>query len=168
MLGLGHSAIRSRYGIKGYFHMRASHGLSIGRVARSSGVHLETIRYYERIGLIPAPGRTDGGHRAYEPLALRRLAFVRRARELGFSIEEIRALLGLAEPGHRACEDVRVVAEAHLKDVRAKIADLARLEAVLAETVGRCAIEGPAPSCPVLELLETETADAKGRRHTET
>jgi MerR family mercuric resistance operon transcriptional regulator len=148
--------------------MRPSHGLSIGRVARSSGVHLETIRYYERIGLIPAPGRTEGGHRAYEPLALRRLAFVRRARELGFSIEEIRALLGLAEPGQRACEEVRVVAEAHLKDVRAKIVDLTRLEAVLTETVGRCGVEGPAPSCPVLELLETESAGAKGRGGTQT
>jgi MerR family mercuric resistance operon transcriptional regulator len=148
--------------------MRASRGLSIGRVALSSGVHLETIRYYERIGLIPAPGRTEGGHRAYEPLALRRLAFVRRARELGFSIEEIRALLGLAEPGHRACEEVRVVAEAHLKEVRAKIADLARLEAILAETIGRCGQGGPAPSCPVLELLETETPDAQGRHGAET
>ena len=140
--------------------MRASHGLSIGRVARSSGVHLETIRYYERIGLIPAPGRTEGGHRAYETQALGRLTFVRRARELGFSIEEIRALLGLAEPGHRGCEEVRVVAEAHLRDVRAKIADLARLEALLAETVGRCGKEGPAPACPVLELLETDTTNA--------
>jgi len=144
--------------------MRVSHGLSIGRVARASGVHLETIRYYERIGLIPTPGRTEGGHRAYEKPALRRLAFVRRARELGFSIEEIRALLGLAEPGHRACDEVRVVAETHLKDVRAKIADLSRLAAILADTVGRCAQAGPAPACPVLELLEAETGDAR-RRH---
>jgi MerR family mercuric resistance operon transcriptional regulator len=148
--------------------MRVSHGLSIGRVARASGVHLETIRYYERIGLIPAPGRTEGGHRAYETPALRRLAFVRRARELGFSIEEIRALLGLAEPGQRACEEVRIVAEAHLKDVRAKIADLSRLQTILAETVGRCGKEGPAPSCPVLELLETDRVDAQGRRGAET
>ncbi|HUZ13538.1 MAG TPA: MerR family DNA-binding transcriptional regulator [Caulobacteraceae bacterium] len=65
-------------------HVRASRGLSIGRLARMSGVHLETIRYYERIGLIPAPGRTEGGHRAYDAPALRRLTFVRRARELGF------------------------------------------------------------------------------------
>jgi MerR family transcriptional regulator, mercuric resistance operon regulatory protein len=143
--------------------MRASYGLSIGRVARASGVHLETIRYYERIGLIPAPARTEGGHRAYEPLALRRLAFVRRARALGFSIEEIRALLSLADPGHRACDEVRVVAEARLRDVRAKIADLTRLEAVLAETVGRCGTEGPAPSCPVLDLLETEPVETNSR-----
>lgn len=141
--------------------MRATHGLSIGRVARASGVHLETIRYYERIGLIPAPGRTEGGHRAYEAPALRRLAFVRRARELGFAIDEIRALLDLAEPGHRACEEVRGVAEAHLKAVRAKIADLRRLETILASTIGRCGEDGPAPSCPVLELLEAETAGAR-------
>lgn len=125
-----------------------------------SGVHLETIRYYERIGLIPAPGRTEGGHRAYDAPALRRLTFVRRARELGFSIEEIRALLGLAEPGHRACQEVRVVAETHLNDVRAKIADLARLATILADTVGRCTEDGPAPLCPVLELLESERLDA--------
>src|SRR5579871_710058 len=108
--------------------------LTIGRLAASSGVNLETIRYYERIGLMPAPGRSEGGHRLYEDAERRRLAFIRRSRELGFSIEEIRALIDLATSS-RSCEAVRPIAAAHLADVRAKLADLKRLEAVLAGTV---------------------------------
>lgn len=129
-------------------------GLTIGRLATLSGVNLETIRYYERIGLMPEPDRTEGGHRLYEADHRRRLTFIRRARELGFSIDEIRALLDLARPQRRSCEEVRAITAAHLDDVRAKIADLVRLEAVLAETVSRCADDGAAPSCPVLEVLE--------------
>ena len=129
--------------------------LTIGRLAARSGVHLETIRYYERIGLMPEPGRTVGGHRLYDDAHRSRLGFIRRARELGFGIDEIRALLGLAEPQRRSCEEVRAIAAQHLGDVRAKIADLARLEAVLAETIGRCDERGVTPCCPVLEMLET-------------
>lgn len=134
--------------------MRSPGGLTIGRLAALSGVNLETIRYYERIGLMPEPGRTEGGHRVYDPLHRRRLTFIRRARELGFGIEEIRALLALSEPQRRSCEEVRVLASAHLEDVRAKITDLARLEAVLATTVQRCQSDTEAPFCPVLDLLE--------------
>ncbi len=134
--------------------MRAIRGLTIGKLASLSGVNLETIRYYERIGLMPAPDRTEGGHRLYDEAHNRRLTFIRRGRELGFGIEAIRTLLGLAEPGHRSCDDVRTIAAAHLDEVRAKLADLARLEAILAQTVGRCGARGPAPSCPVLEMLE--------------
>lgn len=134
--------------------MSTPHGLSIGKLAALSAVNLETIRYYERIGLMPEPDRTEGGHRVYDDGHRRRLSFVRRARELGFSIEAIRALLDLAQPQRRSCEDVRVIADAHLQDVRAKIADLLRLEAVLADTVSRCAADGSAPLCPVLEVLE--------------
>lgn len=134
--------------------MRAARGLTIGKLAAFSGVNLETIRYYERIGLMPAPDRTDGGHRVYEDVHRRRLSFVRRARELGFTIEEIRALLDLAQPQRRSCEEVRKIAAAHLEDVRAKIADLTRLERMLAETVGRCTGRGAAPACPVLDVLE--------------
>ena len=134
--------------------MRPRQGLTIGRLARQSGVNLETIRYYERIGLMPEPGRTEGGHRLYEEPHRRRLTFIRRARELGFTIEAIRALLDLAEPRRRSCDEVRGIAAAHLDDVRAKIADLARLEAILADTVGRCEGGASTPSCPVLDLLE--------------
>jgi MerR family mercuric resistance operon transcriptional regulator len=125
---------------------------SIGQLAAATGVNLETVRYYERIELMPSPARTASGHRAYEEGHIRRLAFIRRARELGFSIEQIRALLALAEPSRASCAEVREIAQAHLDEVRAKLADLARLESILAETVSRCSGD-PAPSCPVLDML---------------
>lgn len=134
--------------------MMPRRGLTIGQLAERSGVNLETVRYYERIGLMPEPGRTEGGHRMYDEAHRRRLSFIRRGRELGFGIGEIRALLALAEPQRRSCDEVRAVASAHLQDVRAKIADLARLEALLAGTVDRCDSGAAAPSCPVLDLLE--------------
>jgi MerR family mercuric resistance operon transcriptional regulator len=129
-------------------------GISIGALASASGVHLETIRYYERIGLMPEPPRTESGRRLYETRHRRRLTFIRRARELGFGIEAIRALLDLSERSERPCHEVRDIASAHLKDIRGKLEDLRRLEAALAETVARCEAEPQAPVCPVLETLE--------------
>lgn len=126
--------------------------LTIGRLAAAAGVNLETVRYYERIGLMPKPARTAGGHRAYEEAHIRRLAFIRRARELGFAIEDIRALLALAEPARGSCTEVRGIAQAHLDEVRAKLADLGRLERILAETVAGCLGDGT-PSCAVLDAL---------------
>lgn len=128
--------------------------LTIGRLATVTGVNLETVRYYERIGLMPPPARTASGHRTYEHPHVRRLAFIRRARELGFSIEQIRALLALAEPSRSSCAQVQEIAQTHLGEVRAKLADLARLERILSETVDRCSGD-PAPSCPVLDMLAT-------------
>jgi MerR family transcriptional regulator, mercuric resistance operon regulatory protein len=124
---------------------------TIGQLAAATGVNLETVRYYERIQLIPPPARTASGHRAYEEGHIRRLAFIRRARELGFSIEQIRALLALAAPSRASCGEVREIARMHLDEVRA-LADLARLEGILAETIARCSGD-PAPSCPVLDML---------------
>ncbi|CAJ0848959.1 hypothetical protein AMST5_00054 [freshwater sediment metagenome] len=126
--------------------------LTIGRLAAAAGVNLETVRYYERVGLMPPPGRTASGHRAYEATHIRRLAFIRRARELGFSIEEIRALLALAEPSRASCAQVREIARTHLDNVRAKLADLTKLEGILSETIDSCSGD-PAPSCPVLDML---------------
>lgn len=128
-------------------------GQTIGRLAEAAGVNLETVRYYERIGLMPAPDRTSGGHRLYRPDHQHRLTFIRRARELGFGIDDVRTLLSLAEPSQRGCEDVKVVAGARLNQVRAKIADLVHLECILADTVSRCSA-AMVPSCPVLEMLE--------------
>ena len=85
-------------------------GLTIGRLAEETGVNLETVRYYERIGLMPRPDRTAGGHRSYSKAHARRLAFIRRARELGFGLGEIRALLVLAEPGRTSCAEVQAIA----------------------------------------------------------
>ncbi len=128
--------------------------LTIGQLAAAAGVNLETVRYYERIGLMPPPPRTAGGHRAYEQAHVRRLAFIRRARELGFNIGQIRALLALAEPSRASCAEVRDIARAHLEDVRGKLSDLAKLEGILAETVSRCSGDA-APACPVLDILTT-------------
>lgn len=126
--------------------------LTIGRLAAATGVNLETVRYYERIGLMPRPARTASGHRAYEQAHVRRLAFIRRARELGFSIEQIRALLALAEPSRASCAEVKEIAQMHLGEVRAKLADLAKLESILSATIAQC-LGDPAPSCPVLDML---------------
>ncbi|MGJ0507667.1 MAG: MerR family transcriptional regulator [Methylocystis sp.] len=128
--------------------------LTIGQLAAAAGVNLETVRYYERIKLMPPPARTAGGYRAYERAHICRLAFIRRARELGFSIEQIRALLALAEQSRASCADVREIARTHLNEVRAKLADLARLEGILAETISRCSGDS-APPCPVLNMLAT-------------
>lgn len=119
----------------------------------AAGVNLETVRYYERIGLMPSPARAASGHRAYEEGHIRRLAFIRRARELGFSIEQIRALLSIAGPSRNSCAEVREMTQTHLEEVRAKLADLMKLERILAETIARCCGDS-APSCPVLEMLE--------------
>ncbi|MBA3054980.1 MAG: helix-turn-helix domain-containing protein [Sphingomonadales bacterium] len=126
--------------------------LPIGMLSRRTGCNIETIRYYEKIGLLPAPARSEGGHRLYGHGHLMRLGFVRRARGLGFTLDEIRALLQLAEDRDRPCAEAREVAVVHLADVRAKIADLRAMEAVLAETVLRCA-DGKTPDCPLLETL---------------
>ncbi|MEX2648457.1 MAG: helix-turn-helix domain-containing protein [Alphaproteobacteria bacterium] len=128
--------------------------LSIGALAEATGVNLETIRYYERIGLMPEPDRTRAGHRRYSPAHGRRLAFIRRARELGFVLADVRSLLALAEPGRTSCSGVRALASAHLGAVRARIADLDRLAGVLAGTIARC--DAGRIHCPVLDMLERE------------
>lgn len=126
--------------------------LTIAALAKASGVHLETVRYYERIGLMPKPERTARGYRNYGEEDVRRLSFIRRAREIGFSIGEIKELLVLAEPGRAPCAEVQTLTSAHLAEVRTKIADLRKLEAILADAVERCSTE-TAPVCPVLDLL---------------
>jgi MerR family mercuric resistance operon transcriptional regulator len=123
-------------------------------LAKSAGVNLETVRYYERIGLMVPLDRKEGGHRAYDQKAMKRLAFVRQARELGFSIADIRALLTLAAPGQNSCAEVKEVASAHLASVQTKLADLAKLETILRATIAQCR-ENPSPTCPVLDMLDS-------------
>src|SRR3990167_1727222 len=98
--------------------------IAIGSLSRRTGCRVETIRYYERIGLLPHPARSPGGYRLYGRGHLERLGFVRRARALGFSIDDVRPLLGLAAPRRRPCAEARRVATAPLPDVRAKLAGL--------------------------------------------
>jgi MerR family transcriptional regulator, mercuric resistance operon regulatory protein len=131
--------------------------LSIGALSRLTGVHIETIRYYERVKMLPAPPRSEGGRRAYGQSHRRTLAFIRRARDLGFSLAEIRALLDLDGSGPASCAEVREIASLHLASVRAKLADLAKLEAVLSETVARCAVN-ITPVCPLLDIFDTAPA----------
>jgi len=126
--------------------------LTIGTLARDSGVHLETVRYYERTGRMPEPSRNSNNYRSYGLEDVERLSFIRRAREIGFSIGEIKELLALAEPGRASCSEVRTLTTIHLGEVRAKITDLRRLEAILAGALERC-FAGPAPVCPVLDML---------------
>src|SRR2546428_13428600 len=129
--------------------------LAIGTLSKHTGTNVETIRYYERVRLLPAPPRSAAGYRLYGTEHPKRLSFIRRARALGFSLEEVRTLLKLADERKRPCADVRVVAEAHLDDVRAKIGDLKAMERVLKETVARCA-KGTGSHCPVIDALYRE------------
>lgn len=129
--------------------------ITIGELSRRTGVNIETIRYYEKVKLIPAPPRTGGGRRLYGPVETRMLAFIRRARELGFSPAEIRTLLDLGGPEKASCAEVRTVAARHLGDIRAKIADLRKLERLLAETIAKCSGR-KVPDCPVIDILDVQ------------
>jgi len=124
--------------------------IRIGELSRRTGCHIETIRYYERIGLLPAPVRSGGRYRLYDATDFRRLSFIRRARELGFTLDEVRTLVSLsANDGQEACANVRELAENHLVEIRAKIADLRAMERVLTASVRRCAA-GEGPGCPII------------------
>ncbi len=112
---------------------------SIGELSKDTGVNIETIRYYERIKMLPAPPRAANGRRVYGPTEKRTLAFIRRSRDLGFTLEEIRALLALGGPERASCADVHKIASAHLANVRSKLSDLVKLETILAETVAQSA-----------------------------
>ncbi len=130
--------------------------LTIAALAKASGVHLETVRYYERIGLMPEPERAANGYRNYGPEHVQKLSFIRRAREIGFSTGAIKDLLALAQPGRAACAEMQALTAAHLAEVRAKIEDLRKLEVILADAVNRCS-KRSAPACPVLDLLTLPT-----------
>ncbi len=128
----------------------AMHG--IGSVSQQTGCKIETIRYYESIGLLEDPGRTEGGHRSYDARHIRRLKFIRRSRELGFSLHKIGELLELAVNSEKTCSQVRDVTVAHLADVRGKIRDLLRMENVLGDMVAQCDTN-TSPCCPIIESL---------------
>jgi len=131
--------------------MTASETIAIGELSRRTRCNIETIRYYERIGLLPRAARR-GRYRSFGPADVERLHFVRRARELGFTLDEIRALLGIAADDDISCGDAREIAAVHLKQVRARIADLKRMERVLADTVRACS-SGDHVGCPLITAL---------------
>ena len=133
-------------------HRDSGRGLQRAKLAERTGCNLETIRYYEKIGMMRDQPRTASGYRVYDESDVRRLRFIIRARELGFAIEEIRGLLELVDGGTQTCAEVKERTQRHLADVRAKIADLRRIERVLATTASLCSGED-VPECPVLDAL---------------
>ena len=135
--------------------------LTSGQLARAAGVHVETLRYYERQGLLPEPARRESGYRQYTAEDLAAVRFIKRAQGLGFSLKEVASLLALRVDGATPCVEVRARAGAKLADVEAKMADLARIRAALARLVEACTGEGPTGHCPILAALEGED-DARG------
>lgn len=132
--------------------MRMADRLLIGALSTQSGVNIETIRYYERIGVMPAPQRSAGGYRIYGPDHLKRLTFVRRGRELGFSLDELRDLLRLVDGHAFTCVEVHALTVKHLAKIRRKIADLRRLQRVMGEIAAQCTGDR-IPECPIIDAL---------------
>ncbi|MEQ8857167.1 MAG: helix-turn-helix domain-containing protein [Pseudomonadales bacterium] len=132
----------------------SDHRLTIGRVANQTGCHVETIRYYERERLLPVPERSAGGNRLYDRASIERLVFIRRSRELGFSMKEIRELLSLVDSAQVSCDRVKQLADAHAGEIRARIADLRRMEAILRDLSSRCSGKD-VPTCPIIDALQS-------------
>jgi MerR family mercuric resistance operon transcriptional regulator len=134
--------------------------LTIGEVAKAADIDVETVRFYEREGLIEQPPRRPSGYRQYAPDIVRRLRFIRRAKDLGFTLKEIGGLLDLRVDPARSCAEVRSLAKAKMADIEAKLLDLARIQAALAALVRACRGKGPTSNCPILDAL-----DAQGDTH---
>jgi len=126
--------------------------LTIGTLSERTEVNIETIRYYERIGILPKPPRSAGGHRLYANEHKQRLVFIRRSRALGFSLQEVRLLLGLSGGRRLTCAKVKSITEQHVTEIRRKIKDLRRLERVLSDMAAQCRGD-EMPECPILEAL---------------
>jgi MerR family mercuric resistance operon transcriptional regulator len=124
----------------------------IGVLSTETGVNIETIRYYEKIGLMPAPPRTEGRQRVYDNAHLKRLTFIRRGRELGFSLDQIRELLGLVRGHDLTCAEVKAMTEEHVTEIRRKVKDLKKLERVLTDLAVKCS-GNAVPDCPILDAL---------------
>lgn len=131
-------------------------GHRIGTLAERTGTNAATIRYYEQIDLLPRPGRQQGNQRRYGDDDVRRLTFIRRCRDFGFSIEQVRTLVSLVQDRSRSCMEARDLAQGHLNDIRAKLRELKALEKSIAQFVDVCDAEcvgGPGPDCVILDDL---------------
>jgi DNA-binding transcriptional MerR regulator len=137
--------------------------VTIGDLSKATNTKVETIRYYERIGLLPAPARTGANYRTYGPSQVGRLSFIRRARHLGFTLEQVRALLSLADQTGRSCEAVDSIAREHLAEVARKIADLHALRKELAAIIGGCG-NGTIADCRIIEALAPPSSPPSGGR----
>ena len=131
----------------------AAKGITRGDLARRTGVNAETIRYFERVGILASPPRTEGGHRVYGQSHVRALSFIHRARGLGFSPAQVRAIVRLGGPGTATCGEVREIASRHLEHVRTKIADLIEIERLLAMAIERCSGR-PDAECAIIDMIE--------------
>lgn len=130
--------------------------LTISQLAKQAGVNVETVRYYERRGLLPAPRRGASGYRYYSQDDIAYLRFIRRAQTLGFSLKEIAELLALRVDPETTCEDVRKQAERKMVDVEAKIHTLERIKGALQQLIAACSGQGPTSACPILEALNSQ------------
>jgi len=131
---------------------RTTKGYAIGQMSRRTGVNIETIRYYERIAIMPKPDRSEGGNRQYNQQQLKRLFFIRRCRELGFSLKEIRALLEMVDGHDFSCNEVHQMTISHLANIKKKLSDLKRLESSLSKMAAQCS-RGDVPDCPIIDSL---------------
>lgn len=139
--------------------------MKIGEAAAASGCHIETIRYYERVGLLPRPARTDGGYRDYTQDEVRRLRFISRGRELGFGLDEIRSLMALADDASLSCGDVDRLARQHLEEIRSRVRELNRIARELQRTISGCQ-GGQRARCTILDALRAPATAAARRSAT--
>lgn len=126
--------------------------MKIGELASATATNVETVRYYEKIGLLPAPARTNGNYRSYGVAHLQRLSFIRRARDLGFSLDAVRDLLALTDDREKPCQAVDEIASRHLSEVERKISDLAAMRDELRVVIGNCR-HGTVSDCKIIETL---------------
>ncbi len=129
-------------------------GLTTGQLAKKAGVKIETIRYYERIGLIPKPGRRESGYRQYSDETVKRVQFIRHAKELGFTLREIHELLSLRHDPGTPCSMVKSRAKSKIEDIEAKIRTLQGMKKALVKLTNACSGKGPLKECTILEALE--------------
>ena len=129
-------------------------GKTIGEVAKQAGVGVETIRFYEREGLIPKPPRRPSGYRKFPPETVARLRFIQRAKDLGFTLKEIKELLDLRVDPYTTCAEIRARADTKIADVKEKIRSLRRIERALVALSGACRDNEPVSDCPILDALE--------------
>jgi len=137
--------------------------LSIGEVAREAGVNIQTLRYYERRGLLQAPKRSEGGHRQYPAESVRHVRFIKRAQDLGFTLKEVEELIALRQTRGRDRSQIRRLASAKLADVDQKLGRLRAMRKAVSTLLESCACRGEALECPILEALDDEQLPARRR-----
>jgi MerR family mercuric resistance operon transcriptional regulator len=140
------------------------HTMTIGQVAKHAGVGVETVRFYERQGLLDAPPRRQSGYRQYSQEVIRRIQFIKRAKDLGFSLKEIRDLLSLRVDPAMTCSEVKARAEAKIADIDTKIRDLQRMHTALVQLAAACTGQGRTSQCPILEALQAQETTVGQRR----